>query len=170
MAVEVPIPIYEKLCRLQALTDEESARWGDRIDWKRVHDQMRNRVLEIFWRVNEDFRFEEGWLEAGSRGKSLPGTVTRPRPTNLQEGKDALWSYFGGESPGPGRRAEMAGFLVDEFESLSEQAGGDRRQALEALATSRGKTLTTMRAQLHKLGVKNLPILDKGRLSGSGKK
>ena len=114
-------------------------------------------ILEIFLRATTDFSRDEGWLGSA---EGLPSTPDHPRPNSIAEGKEELWDWLGGPQARKGRRRDLAAFIAQDYARFVEDFGGDRLAALKALADRRGKTPSTMRRQLGRLGVKNLPFLD----------
>ena len=59
MANDVPRPIYEKLRRLQSLSNSEWDAYGANIDWKRAYDSIVSDVRTIFFRSIVDVDAEE---------------------------------------------------------------------------------------------------------------
>ncbi len=143
----VPAEIVRKLATFQGLTQEEEDRWGDEIDYKRVHDTTGVIVGNA--------RYYATWKDGGYGG---PGEYRggEPKPWKHHDAVMWLWNQFG--LPQPQKLKDDPGFLRTDYLRALEKAGGDTKEAIRTCMDEyRVLTFDAMVKRLQRAGIKNLP-------------
>ena len=142
----VPAEIVRKVATFQVLTQAEKDRWGDEIDYKRVHLTTKSILDQAAYHATSRV--------AGHGGPSF-WTEGEPEPWQHKDAVGWLWDQFG--LPRPHRLKDDPGFLRADYQRALE-ATGDKDEAIRTcMKDYHVGHFKTMVQRLHRAGVTGLP-------------